>query len=309
LPRAKLAAVEDNLAKVIRGKPAAIRLTLIGMFGGGHVLLEDVPGVGKTTLAKAIARLLDLDFARIQFTPDLLPSDVVGSPILNPKEGTLTFQPGPVFTNVLLADEINRASPRTQSALLEAMNEEQVSVDGRTKALPSPFFVIATQNPIDFAGTFPLPEAQLDRFAVRVSLGYPDEDEEVGMMMDRRTNDPLASLVPVIERAEVTAILAAVRQVNVHERTARYVRRIVAKTRELEEIALGASPRGALALLRACQARAYLEGRDHVTAEDAQALVPAVLGHRVIATQRARHAGKTTERILQEAIAGIAVPT
>ena len=309
MSRAKLLSVEEKLATVIRGKPAAIRLTLIGMFGGGHVLLEDVPGVGKTTLAKAIARLLDLDFARIQFTPDLLPSDVVGSPILNPKEGTLVFQPGPVFTNVLLADEINRASPRTQSALLEAMNEEQVSVDGRTKPLPSPFFVLATQNPIDFAGTFPLPEAQLDRFAVRVSIGYPDEDEEVGMMMDRRTSDPLDGLTPILERAEVSEIAAAVREVVVHERTARYVRRVVARTRELEELALGASPRGALALLRTCQARAYMEGRDHVAAEDVQTLAPAVLGHRVIATQRARHAGKTTERIIQEATLGIAVPT
>lgn len=309
MSRAQLVTVEDSLAKVIRGKRAAIRLTLIGMFGGGHVLLEDVPGVGKTTLAKAIARLLDLDFARIQFTPDLLPSDVVGSPVLNPKEGTLTFQPGPVFTNVLLADEINRASPRTQSALLEAMNEEQVSVDGRAKPLPSPFFVLATQNPIDFAGTFPLPEAQLDRFAVRVSLGYPDEDDEVGMMMDRRTSDPLALLVPVLERAEVIAILSTVRRIIVHERIARYVRRIVARTRDLEDLALGASPRGALALLRACQARALFEDRDHVTAEDAQALAGAVLSHRVIATQRARHAGKTTERILQDALASIAVPT
>jgi len=309
LSRAKLVTVEEKLATVIRGKAAAIRLTLIGMLGGGHVLLEDVPGVGKTTLAKAIARLLDLDFARIQFTPDLLPSDVVGSPILNPKEGTLVFQPGPVFTNVLLADEINRASPRTQSALLEAMNEEQVSVDGRTKPLPTPFFVLATQNPIDFAGTFPLPEAQLDRFAVRVSIGYPEEDEEVGMMMDRRTSDPLDGLAPILERAEVSEIVAAVREVAVHERTARYVRRVVAKTREAEELALGASPRGALALLRTCQARAYMEGRDHVTAEDVQALAPAVLGHRVIATQRARHAGKTTERIVQEATLGIAVPT
>lgn len=309
MSRTKLVAVEDDLAKVIRGKRAAIRLTLIGMFGGGHVLLEDVPGVGKTTLAKAIARLLDLDFARIQFTPDLLPSDVVGSPILNPKEGTLTFQPGPVFTNVLLADEINRASPRTQSALLEAMNEEQVSVDGRTKALPSPFFVLATQNPIDFAGTFPLPEAQLDRFAVRVSIGYPDEDDEVGMMMDRRTSDPLADLKPILERAEVATIIADVRRVIVHERVARYVRRIVAKTRELEELALGASPRGALALLRTCQARAFFEGRDHVAAEDVQALAAAVLAHRVLATQRARHAGKTTERVLADALASVPVPT
>jgi MoxR-like ATPase len=306
---AKLAAVEAALATVIRGKPEAIRTTLIGVFGGGHVLLEDVPGVGKTTLAKAVARLLDLDFARIQFTPDLLPSDVVGSPVLNPKEGTLVFQPGPVFTNVLLADEINRASPRTQSALLEAMNEEQVSVDGKARPLPAPFFVLATQNPIDFAGTFPLPEAQLDRFAVRVSLGYPDEDAEVAMMLDRRTADPLEELAPLVTRAEVVEIVGAARQIAVNERMARYLRRLVARTRELEELSLGASPRGALALLRTCQARALIEGRDHVTAEDARALVGPVLGHRVMLTQRARHGGKTAERVVADALLAIEVPT
>jgi MoxR-like ATPase len=305
----KLAAVEEALATVIRGKREAIRTTLIGIFGGGHVLLEDVPGVGKTTLAKAVARLLDLEFARIQFTPDLLPSDVLGSPILHPKEGTLVFQQGPVFTNVLLADEINRASPRTQSALLEAMNEEQVSVDGKARPLPAPFFVLATQNPVDFGGTFPLPEAQLDRFAVRVSLGYPDEENEVAMMLDRRTGDPLTSLQPLLDRSEVLTIVADARQVAVGERMARYLRRLVARTRELEELALGASPRGALALLRACQARALFEGRDHVTAEDARALVVPVLSHRVLLTQRARHGGKAVERVIADALLAEPVPS
>ncbi len=306
---AKLAAVEQALATVIRGKSQAIRTTLIGMFGGGHVLLEDVPGVGKTTLAKAAARLLDLDFARIQFTPDLLPSDVLGSPILNPKEGSLVFQPGPIFTNVLLADEINRASPRTQSALLEAMNEEQVSIEGRARPLPSPFFVLATQNPVDFGGTFPLPEAQLDRFAVRVSLGYPDEDDEVAMMLDRRGGDPLVGLEPLLSRQEVLGIVAEARSVSVNDRMARYLRRLVGKTREIEELALGASPRGTLALLRACQARALMEGRDHVAAEDAQELVVPVLAHRVMLTQRARHGGKTVDRILSDALLTVPVPT
>jgi MoxR-like ATPase len=305
----KLAAVEEALATVIRGKREAIRTTLIGVFGGGHVLLEDVPGVGKTTLAKAVARLLDLEFARIQFTPDLLPSDVLGSPILHPKEGTLVFQPGPVFTNVLLADEINRASPRTQSALLEAMNEEQVSVDGKARPLPAPFFVLATQNPVDFGGTFPLPEAQLDRFAVRVSLGYPDEEHEVAMMLDRRTGDPLTTLKPLLDRSEVLAIVGDARRVAVGERMARYLRRLVARTRELEELALGASPRGALALLRACQARALFEGRDHVTAEDARALVVPVLCHRVMLTQRARHGGKSVERVIADALLAEPVPS
>jgi MoxR-like ATPase len=265
--------------------------------------------VGKTTLAKAVARLLDLEFARIQFTPDLLPSDVVGSPVHNPKEGSLVFQPGPVFTNLLLADEINRASPRTQSALLEAMNEEQVSVDGRARPLPSPFFVLATQNPIDFGGTFPLPEAQLDRFTLRVSLGYPDEEAEVAMMLDRREGDPLDALQPILTRAEVLEIVTAARKVAIHERMARYVRRLVAKTREAPELALGASPRAALALFRACQARALFEGRDHVSAEDAQALAAPVLAHRVVPTQRARHGGTTVEGILAATIEAVPVPT
>lgn len=297
------------LSQVIRGKPEAIDLLLVGVFSGGHVLVEDVPGVGKTTLAKAFARALELEFARVQFTPDLLPSDILGTHTLNPREGTLAFQRGPVFTNVLLADEINRASPRTQSALLEAMSEVQVTVDGATMSLPDPFIVLATQNPVDFQGTYPLPEAQLDRFVLRLAVGYPSEEDELGMLFDRQERDPLAAVKPVAGREAFLAMISKARQVHVEPRVARYIRALVQRTRDHDDIALGVSPRGTLVLFRACQARAMIQGRSFVTPDDAQALASPVLGHRILPTERAKYGGRSAATILNEIVSGVPVPS
>jgi len=303
-----VARLRETLAAVIRGKQEAIDLLLVGAFSGGHVLIEDVPGVGKTTLAKCLARALAIDFARVQFTPDLLPSDILGSHTLHPREGSLAFQRGPVFTNVLLADEINRASPRTQSALLEAMSEEQVTIDGKTLALPSPFIVLATQNPVDFQGTYPLPEAQLDRFVLRLAIGYPAEADELEMMFDRKERDPIESVEPVADRAQFLAMVAEVRTVRVEERVARYMRRLAQATRDHADVSLGVSPRGTLELFRACQARAFMAFREFVTPDDVQALVGAVFGHRLMLTERARYGGRSAASVLEEVIKGTAVP-
>jgi MoxR-like ATPase len=304
-----LAQISTGLARVVRGTPDAIELLLVGVLSGGHVLIEDVPGVGKTTLAKAFAQLLELRFRRIQFTPDLLPSDILGSHTLNPKEGTLSFRPGPVFTQVLLADEINRASPRTQSALLEAMSEQQVTVDGESHRLPAPFFVLATQNPVEFAGTYPLPEAQLDRFVLRFSLGYPDEAAELAMLSDRRSADPLALLHPVASEAALLDLMARAQAVHVEDRVSRYLRQIVRATRESEDLSLGVSPRGTLVFYRACQARALLKGRDHVIPDDVQALALPVLSHRIQVTERARYGGKSPESLCEACVSSVAIPT
>jgi MoxR-like ATPase len=297
------------LGRVIRGKRDAIELLLVGVLGAGHVLIEDVPGVGKTTLAKALARVMAVEFARVQFTPDLLPADIVGSVVLHPREGTFSFQRGPIFTNVLLADEINRASPRTQSALLEAMNEGQVTVEATTYPLVQPFFVIATQNPVDFQGTYPLPEAQLDRFLLRLTMGYPAEDEELEMLRDRRDSDPLDAVTPLLGAAEIVELQRAVRQVQVRPAVARYLLRLVRATREHGELALGISPRGALALYRGAQARAALDGRDYVSPDDVQALAVPTLAHRVLPTQRARYGGTTPSAIIEEVVHSLRVPT
>ena len=313
LPRSSSAATVERLAatlgRVIRGKPDAIGLLLTGVLSGGHVLIEDVPGVGKTTLAKAFARAFELEFSRVQFTPDLLPSDILGTHTLNPREGTLTFQRGPVFANVLLADEINRASPRTQSALLEAMSEKQVTIDGVTMRLPDPFFVLATQNPVDFQGTYPLPEAQLDRFALRLAIGYPPEDEELAMLFDRQQNDPLDAVEPLASGAALLAMVAEARHVHQEPRVARYLRAVVARTRDHDDVALGVSPRGTLALFRACQARALVAGRDHVKPDDVQALAAPVLAHRLQITERTRYAGRGATAVLEEVLAALPVPT
>ncbi|NUP11743.1 MAG: MoxR family ATPase [Polyangiaceae bacterium] len=300
--------LRSTLGLVIRGKPEAIDLLLVGALSGGHVLIEDVPGVGKTTLAKCFARALDLDFARIQFTPDLLPSDILGTHTLHPREGTLSFQRGPIFANVLLADEINRASPRTQSALLEAMSEEQVTIDGTTMKLPEPFLVLATQNPVDFQGTYPLPEAQLDRFVLRLSVGYPGEEDELEMLFDRKDKDPLEAVRPVAARSELVQMILRVKQVRVEERVARYMRRLVQATRDHADVALGVSPRGTLLLYRACQARAFLMGRTFVMPDDVQALATAVLGHRLMVTERARYGGRGASSVLEEVVKAIPVP-
>ena len=308
IPDAALSRVREALSTVIEGKKDALDLVLTGVLAGGHVLIEDVPGVGKTTLARAVARVFAVDFARVQFTPDLLPSDILGTQVLNPREGTFSFQRGPVFTNVLLADEINRASPRTQSALLEAMNEAQATIDGVSHPLPKPFFVIATQNPSDFAGTYPLPEAQLDRFLLRVSMGYPDADAELRMLFARAAADPLTRLEPVLDQAALVALQGRVRDVTVKEDVAKYMLRLVERTRRAPELEVGVSPRGSLALFRACQARALLHGRDHVSPSDVQALAAAVLGHRVRLTPGARISGRGEAGPIADLIRDVPVP-
>jgi MoxR-like ATPase len=297
------------LSSVIRGKDAAIDLLLVGLLAQGHVLIEDVPGVGKTTLAKALARALSLDFARVQCTPDLLPSDILGSNILDPRAGTLAFHKGPVFTQILLVDETNRASPRTQSGLLEAMNEQQVTVDGITYPLPRPFFVIATQNPVDFQGTYPLPVAQLDRFLVRVRIGYPLEEDELNALFERRLADPLLGVESVADLASLVAAQTAVQAVRVEPDVGRYLLRLVRATRDHKEIELGVSTRGALALFRASQAQAVMQGRDWVSPEDVQALAPSVLGHRLTTTAHAGYGGKTPEDIVSSIVEALPVPT
>jgi MoxR-like ATPase len=300
--------VRATLGKVLEGKSDVIDLVLVGILGGGHVLIEDVPGVGKTTLAKAVARTFDVQFARVQFTPDLLPSDIVGAQILNPREGTLTFQRGPVFANVLLADEINRASPRTQSALLEAMNEGQATVDGVSHALPQPFFVLATQNPSDFSGTYPLPEAQLDRFLLRVSVGYPSPEAELRMLFARQLEDPLSSLVAAATKGDLLALQARARETTVRPDVAKYMLRIVARTRDAPDLEVGASPRASLALFRAAQAHALLNGRDYVSPADVQVLAAPVLAHRVKLTSQARYGGRGEVAIFDELVRSVDVP-
>ena len=301
--------LQEALRSVVQGKEDVIDLVLVGLLGAGHVLVEDVPGVGKTTLAKALARALAVMFTRVQFTPDLLPTDILGSQVLDPRTGSFAFHRGPVFTNVLLADEINRASPRTQSALLEAMNEAQASVDGTTHPLPAPFFVIATQNPADYQGTYPLPEAQLDRFLLRIGVGYPGADAELSMLYARKDSDPLEKLVAVCDRDTVLRIQQEVREVEVKESVAKYLLAIVHRTRGTANLELGVSPRGALAFFRAAQARALLVGRSYVSPEDIHALAAPVLAHRVQLTSTARYGGTTAEAVLAEVVKDVPVPT
>ena len=303
-----IATVKKALESILEGKPEVIDLVLIGVVAGGHVLIEDVPGVGKTTLAKAVARAFAIDFARVQFTPDLLPGDILGAQLLNPREGTFSFQRGPIFTNVLLADEINRASPRTQSALLEAMNEGQATIDGVTHKLPAPFFVLATQNPSDFSGTYPLPEAQLDRFLLRVPIGYPAPEAELRMLFARQAEDPLAKLEPVATQADLLDLQARAREVKVHPDVAKYILRLVLRTRNAEELEIGVSPRGSLALFRAAQAHALLRGRDYASPEDVQSVTVAVLSHRVRLTTQARYAGRGTPLIVEEIVRSVDLP-
>ncbi|MBT9555615.1 MAG: MoxR family ATPase [Myxococcales bacterium] len=297
-----------GLSSVIRGQEEAVERLLIGLVAGGHVLVEDVPGVGKTTLAKALARGLEMSFSRVQCTPDLLPSDILGSSVLDPRDGSLTFRPGPIFANVVLVDETNRASPRTQSGLLEAMNEGQVTVDGSTRPLPDPFFVVATQNPVDFQGTFPLPAAQLDRFLLRVRLGYPSEVDELEILSARRVHDPLNAVQVVLSTRDVLAAQAAVKQVTVVDGVAKYLLALARATRTHTDVELGTSTRGALGLYRASQARAFLRGRDYVSPDDVQAMAEPVLAHRLVVTGAARYAGRSATDVVRELVLRVPVP-
>jgi MoxR-like ATPase len=287
-----------NLDAVIVGKQDAIRLVIVALLSGGHVLLEDVPGVGKTLLAKALARSVEGKFQRIQCTPDLLPSDLTGTNIWNPQEGRFEFLAGPVFANVLLVDEINRATPRTQSALLEVMEETQVTIDGVTHIVAAPFFVIATQNPIESHGTFPLPEAQLDRFALALSLGYPTEAEELQMLQRSQTGQTLNDLKPCISLEEVRSLQAACLMVKVERSLQQYMLDLIRATRQTPEIRLGVSPRGTATLQRAAQAIAFLDGRDYVLPDDIKTLAPNVLSHRMISAG-SQPARTVVERLLQ----------
>jgi len=303
----RLPELKAQLGRVILGKEAALDHVLVALLSANHLLLEDVPGVGKTTLAKALARSFDGDFRRVQFTPDLLPTDILGSAVYNPRDGSFTFQEGPVFTHVLLADEINRASPRTQSALLEAMSERQISSDGATRPLPSPFLVVATQNPVEYHGTYPLPEAQLDRFGLRLSLGYPDAEQEVDVVFSQAEQHPVDTLEPILGAEDVLALQARVRKVTFERRLGRYVVALAEATRRHPSVELGSSPRGTLALVRAAQARAFLEGRDYVIPEDVKREAVEVLAHRIGLETKARYSGVAKEEIVREILASVPV--
>ena len=302
------ARLRENIQKVIVGKADVIDLALIAMLCEGHLLLEDVPGTGKTTLAKTIAASLGCSFRRVQFTPDLLPSDLTGIYYFNQRSQEFEFRPGPLMAQILLADEINRATPRTQSALLEAMQERQVTVDIATHALPRPFLVMATQNPIELEGTFPLPEAQLDRFLMKVALGYPDAADESAMLVRFERDDPLEALEPVVAPDEILTMQADVRRVRVEESVRQYVVDVCRATRLHDDILLGASPRATMALYRTCQARAAIAGRDFVLPDDVKALSAHVLTHRLVVNPQTRLRGRTPEDVVREVVNTVRVP-
>jgi MoxR-like ATPase len=301
-------AIVRNIDQVIEGKTATVRLALAVLLAEGHLLIEDVPGVGKTKLAKALARSIDCSVRRIQFTPDLLPSDVTGVSVYNQETRDFEFKPGAVFANIVVGDEINRASPKTQSALLECMEERQVTVDGVTYHLRRPFMVVATQNPIEMEGTYPLPEAQRDRFTARIAMGYPDAGAELAMLDVHGGEDPLVQLAPVTDAQTVRALIATVRNVHVADAVKQYAVSLVNATREAPELRLGASPRATLQLLRTARAVAALEGRDYVLPDDLQALAVPVLAHRLIPTAEAQLSRRTTDAVVAELIHRLPLP-
>jgi MoxR-like ATPase len=305
----KLVALRSNLKQVIRGKDESIELLLVALLAGGSVLMEDVPGVGKTTLAKALAKSIDANYSRIQFTPDLLPADILGSSVYSPVSGEFTFRAGPIFCNILLADEINRASPRTQSALLEAMSERQATIEGRLYKLEEPFLVIATQNPVEYHGTYPLPEAQLDRFLMQLDLGYPDAAAEVGILFSQVNHHPLEDIVSVLHRDDILELHRAVMAVTVDKSLGVYIVELANQTRRDERLRLGVSPRASLMLFRAAQASALIGGRNYVLPDDIQGLAPVVLAHRLMLTSKARYAGITKREVVIDILGKVRVPT
>ncbi len=304
----KISALRDSIRTVFVGKDKTVDLVIVCLLSGGHLLLEDVPGVGKTTLAKALARSLDGSFKRIQFTPDLLPSDITGVSIYSQQNGNFVFKPGPIFANVILADEINRTNPRTQSSLLEAMNDFQVSVDGITNQLERPFIVLATQNPFEYEGTYPLPESQLDRFLMRLHIGYPAREAEKEVLRSQRKSHPLDALEPVVTAAEVVALQDAVKDVRVDELILDYIIDLTGRTRDHPQIAAGVSPRGSLALRRAAQAIALVAERDYVVPDDVKSLAVPVMAHRVILRSSHGPGSSAANDVVREILDAVAVP-